>query len=171
MHPDSICRLCVDPSKCPLCDVMRNPRPLTMRSIATISTGRCAPAPRVTRTVDAAQVGLARVLADEAQAKRNAALRAAIEATKAEIARLSARRSVGLHPMPAPTVPPAVPLAPLAPAPAHRAPSAVLGFGPLKVNDWAGLAARVDAGILTKAAADAIGSEWMNAFQGVSARA
>ena len=143
MHPDSLCRLCVDPSKCPLCDVMRNPRP--------------------------APVGLARVLDLEAD-KRKAALSAEVARLKAERDQLLTRRSVGLHPMPAPTVPPAVPLAPLAPAPVPLGMTHAV-FGPLKPNDWAGLAARVDAGCVSKADAERIGSEWMNAFQGVTARA
>jgi len=183
MHPDSLCRLCVDPSKCPLCDVMRNPRPLTMRSIGAISSGRCAPAPRVTRTVDVAQVatlaGVQRNLrenerrAAEIEAgRRQAALRAEIEATKAEIAKLSRRVTVpALVPAPAPTVPPATPLPPLAAVPAPLPAPVVQFFGTLKAGDWAGLAARVDAGHLTQAEAEGIAAQWMGAFQGVTARA
>lgn len=129
---------------------MRNPRPLTGRILDQVARGVLSIAittPRVTRTVDAAELSRAELAEmDRAGKARRAALQAEIDATKAEIERVKAnggRASDGAGgfvrvakltrahvpaPTPAspasvnqatvPTAPPPVKLAPLAPAPA-----------------------------------------------------
>lgn len=156
---ESLCKLCNSPASCVLCEVMRNPRPLTTARVASIARAfngpaRPAPAPVI----------------DTARMQREAALRAEIEAERAKNAALRAR-----VPLATPTPPPVIPdpqatvptaprpeVRPLAPAPAPMANpfEGVDVRAPLRDGDWLGLAARVEAGVLTQSEAERIGSRW-----------
>ena len=138
--PASLCKLpqCTNPETCALCDIIRRPRPLSAREISRLQL--------TPRAVDA--------IGD----LRKAELQRQIDAEKARNAALRARVTpLQVVPRPTPTAPMAAPPV-KAPAPAPLPPPIT---GELQRGDWAGLAARVDAGQIDKARAEEIGAEWL----------
>lgn len=164
----SLCKFCSDPHNCPLCDLMRFPQPLTGSSIARIAAGHKLPAPKV-----ALKPQMTRAAADLAHADRSVTIQQEIERIRQENEALRAKAAARTAPKAPPAAPPAesktvlVPAFVPAAAPAPVTPPAPVVTFPaqnlsaaLRPMDWVGLAARVDAGLLTQAEAERIGQSW-----------
>lgn len=167
----SLCRLCTDPTRCELCELVRNPRALSTTEIARLRVRmKRNPTARALQVVDV----------DHAANERKRALQAEIDALRAEVERrkaaLAPRASPpAVVPDPMATVPTAPPrdVRELQPAPAALpAPAVVLErengvretfdpTQPLAPRDWLGLAARVDAGLISQKEAERIGRAWL----------
>lgn len=162
----SLCKLCNDPARCALCELIRNPRTLNSRTLAKLATSTerhvsilpKAPTPRPSPVAVSANVDTLRAQVEE-ERQRNEALKRAAGVYGRAVAKVA--------PIPAPRATPA-PVATLRPETAtDKVPAfvpaapAVNLSAPLNVRDWAGLAARVDAGVLSTADAERIGAEWL----------
>lgn len=211
MQVNSLCKFpqCPGADVCRACIAISHPRKLrsgdllamtgSLKSTNPDAARRAAIKPNPAATMRAVSLNLTSQIAAQNQA-REAALRAQVEAARAENLRLKGQAS-------RPTAPPRQVLprvtlaevvqsaadrvhaaydpdvtAPnpeardLAPAPAPLpAPVAVVTFPPtfgeLKRGDWIGLSARVDAGVLTQAEAERIGSTWINSGGALTASA